>query len=125
MANMVWLTRIALLEEMYTRICGENGLQILCPGYCPDWRVSKNLVGIWIERSDGLQWLLITYAHTYAIVIPKYWEEGCQVASHTMAAIIRRLRAKSAKQLLPRGGVAELRSKSEEHRADSFEVAML
>jgi hypothetical protein len=29
----------------------------------------QNLVGIWIERSGGLQWLLITYAHTYAIVI--------------------------------------------------------
>jgi hypothetical protein len=25
MANRVWLTRIALFEEMYTRICEENG----------------------------------------------------------------------------------------------------
>jgi hypothetical protein len=26
--------------------------------------------------ADGLQWLLITYAHTYAIVIRKYWEKA-------------------------------------------------
>jgi hypothetical protein len=37
------------------------------------------LLAIWwdlIERSDGLQWLLITYAHTYAIVILKYWKKA-------------------------------------------------
>jgi hypothetical protein len=59
---MVWLTRIALLEEMYTRICEENGLQILCPRHClGTGGLLAEAGGILIERSDGLQWLQITY----------------------------------------------------------------
>jgi hypothetical protein len=45
-----------------------------------------------IKRSIGLQWLPITYALTYAIVILWYWEEGCELAGNTMAAIVGGLR---------------------------------
>jgi hypothetical protein len=57
---------------MYTRICEENGpADPVLQGIVSDLAgLLANLVGIWIERSDGLQWLLITYAHTYAIVTP-------------------------------------------------------
>jgi hypothetical protein len=55
---------------MYTRICEENGPADPVLKAVSTWRLLANLVGIWIERSVGLQWLLITYAHTYAIVIP-------------------------------------------------------
>jgi hypothetical protein len=60
---------IALLEEMYTRICEENG-QILCSG------VVSNLAGLLADSGGDLdragRWasvLLITYAHTYETVI--------------------------------------------------------
>jgi hypothetical protein len=49
---------------MYTRICEENGPADPVPRHCLDLAVASNLVGILIERS-GLQWLQITYAHTY------------------------------------------------------------
>jgi hypothetical protein len=44
-------------------------LQILCSKALSRLALLADLVGIWIERSDGLQWLLITYAHTYVTVL--------------------------------------------------------
>jgi hypothetical protein len=69
--------RIALLEEMYTRICEEEmGLQILCSRHCLDWRLLADSGGD-LDRADGgLQWLLITYARTYAMVIRLYWKKA-------------------------------------------------
>jgi hypothetical protein len=66
----VWLTRIALLEEMYTRICEENGPADPALKVVSDMAsLLANLEDLDKERSSGLQWLLITYAPTYVTVI--------------------------------------------------------
>jgi hypothetical protein len=64
MRHMVWLTRESLCMKRCTHASVRRmGLQILCPRHCLEMAsCQQNLVGIWIERSDGLQWLLITYA---------------------------------------------------------------
>jgi hypothetical protein len=64
---------------MYTRICEENGpADPVLQGIVSTWRLLAYLVGILIERS-GLQWLQITYAHTYDSDPKKYWDEGCRL----------------------------------------------
>jgi hypothetical protein len=76
---------------MYNRICEENGpADPVLQGIVSRWRVASRLWWDLIERSGGLQWLLITYAHTYATVILISIGEGCQPASDTMAAIIEK-----------------------------------
>jgi hypothetical protein len=58
------LTRIALLEEMYTSV-RRMGLQILCSKALS--RNGEIASKLWwdLDQSDGLQWLQITYALTY------------------------------------------------------------
>jgi hypothetical protein len=116
--------RIALLEEMYNASVRRMDLQILLQGIVSRWRGCANSGGDLIERSDGLQWLLITYAHTYAIVTQAVLRR-LSSSEYTMAAILGRLRAKSTKQLLYQEarGLNDVISKSEEHfGADSIEV---
>jgi hypothetical protein len=75
-----------------------------------------NLVGIWIERSDGLQWLLITYAHTYAIVIPAVLGRRLSSSEYTMAAIIEKTESEERKAALYQAeGLLNDISKEEEH----------
>jgi hypothetical protein len=60
--------RIALYEERCTHASVRRmDLQILCSRHCLGLGVASSW---WdLDRADdGLQWLLITYAHTYAIV---------------------------------------------------------
>jgi hypothetical protein len=56
--------RIALLEEMYNRICErESGpADPALQGVVSTW-LAKNLEGILIKRSGGPQWLLITRSY--------------------------------------------------------------
>jgi hypothetical protein len=86
---MVWLTRIALLEEMYTRICEENGLQILCPRHCLEMAVASRICGD-LDRAE--RWASVAADNLRSYVRDsdpmQYWEEGCRPASNTMAAII-------------------------------------
>jgi hypothetical protein len=56
-ANRVWLTRIALLEEMYTRICEENGpADPVLQGIVSRWRVASKSGGD--LDAERFQWLL-------------------------------------------------------------------
>jgi hypothetical protein len=66
---------IALYEEMYTRICEENGPADPCSRHCLELGLLADSGGDLIERSVGLQWL-ITYAHTYETVILEVLERG-------------------------------------------------
>jgi hypothetical protein len=97
----------SLCWEMYTRICEENGPADPVLRHCLEFGgLLAESGGDLIERSGGLQWLLITYAHTYVTVI-LIVGEGCQ-ASNTMAAIIRRTERRAQSSFVPRsGGVAE------------------
>jgi hypothetical protein len=82
---MVWLTRIALLEEMYTRICEENG-----PADPASKALSRD--GDLLADSGGdldkaERWASVAadnYARTYVTVTLKYWQEGCNPVRHTM-----------------------------------------
>jgi hypothetical protein len=55
---------IALLEEMYTRICEENGpADPVLQGIVSEMALLAESGGDLDRASDGLQWLLITYAY--------------------------------------------------------------
>jgi hypothetical protein len=56
---------IVLYEEMYNASVRRMDLQILRSKALSRRELLADSGGIWIERSVGLQWLLITYAHTY------------------------------------------------------------
>jgi hypothetical protein len=61
--------RIALYEERCTHASGGEWACRSCARHCClDLAVASKLVGIW--SGGGLQWLLITYAHTYETVTP-------------------------------------------------------
>jgi hypothetical protein len=74
-------------------------------------------VGIWIERSGGLQWLQITYAHTYAIVIPRsIGKKESSSEFYYGCYILRRPERRATKQVLYQEAEGLLNdSKSEEH----------
>jgi hypothetical protein len=61
---------IVLLRRCTHASVRRMDLQILCPALSRDGDLLAESGGDLIERS-GLQWLLITYAHTYATVIPQ------------------------------------------------------
>jgi hypothetical protein len=68
MANRVVDESIALYEEMYTRICEENGpADPVLQGIVSD--LAQHGAGDLDRAERWAQWLLITYAHTYATVI--------------------------------------------------------
>jgi hypothetical protein len=71
------------------------------------WVLLAESGGILIERSGGLQWLLITYAHTYDTVILKVLGRRLSTKEY-MAAIIEKTESEEHKAFVPRsGGVAE------------------
>jgi hypothetical protein len=87
-----------LFEEMYNRICEENGPADPVLALSRLWRLLAESGGDLDRAERWLQWLQITYAHTYVTVIPSIGKKAVDWSGY-MAAIIRRLRAKSTAAL--------------------------
>jgi hypothetical protein len=101
MANRVWLTRIALFEEMYTRICGgEWTADLVLQGIVSEMaQLPADLVGI-LTPSGGLQWLLTTYARSYVTVTLSIGKKA--VTQQGYDGCYTRRTAKSTKKLWSR-----------------------
>jgi hypothetical protein len=90
-AHRVWLTEHRFAEEMYTRICEENGpADPVLQGIVSIWRVASS---IWWGSDRAERWASVAADNLRSYVRdsdPFSVYEGCQCLSNTMAAIIRR-----------------------------------